>query len=194
MRRASTSQEHRREQRRDGRQDMSRPSRLTAPLLRLSGLVGSLALLSVPACTRAASAVEGGQASAGARPATDALGQTTARPVEDQPVGPVPGIGDVPPLANPLQGDRSALQEGRRLFVRYNCSGCHGGRAGGGMGPSLRDPSWLYGSTPDRIFSSIAQGRGHGMPSWGVRLPEKQLWELTLYVSSLRTPDEPEAP
>jgi cytochrome c oxidase cbb3-type subunit 3 len=62
------------------------------------------------------------------------------------------------------------------------------------MGPSLRDPRWLYGSTPDRIFASIAQGRGHGMPAWGARLPEKQLWELTAYVSSLRTADEPEAP
>jgi len=154
-----------------------------------------LALLALTAaCTRDASAVEGSQTILGAEPPSATIGQATARPVENQPVGPVPGIGDIPPLANPLQGDRSALQAGRRWFVRYNCSGCHGGRAGGGMGPSLRDPIWLYGSSPDRIFSSIAQGRGHGMPSWGARLPQRQIWELTLYVSSLRTPDEPEAP
>ena len=144
-------------------------------------------------CARPASAVEGSQGLLGSQGIVP-LAPSTERSVEDQPLGPVPGAGDIAPLANPLQGDRSALQEGRRLFVRYNCSGCHGGRAGGGMGPSLRDPAWLYGSSPDRIFSSIAQGRGHGMPSWGARLPEKQLWELTLYVSSLRTPDEPEAP
>jgi len=164
--------------------------RTAAGPLSLLGAGSVVLLLGLPACTRAASAVEGSQTV----PAAPVPGQATARPVEDQPVGPVPGIGDVSPLGNPLQGDRSALEEGRRLFVRYNCSGCHGGRAGGGMGPSLRDPDWLYGSTPDRIFSSIAQGRGHGMPAWGVRLPEKHLWELTLYVSSLRTPDEPEAP
>ncbi|HSS39969.1 MAG TPA: c-type cytochrome, partial [Polyangia bacterium] len=76
----------------------------------------------------------------------------------------------------------------------FNCAGCHGGRAGGGMGPSLRDPEWLYGSTHDRIFNSIAQGRGRGMPSWGTRIPEKELWELTAYIQSLRTGDEPEAP
>jgi mono/diheme cytochrome c family protein len=174
-----------------GRSQDERPRRTAGGLLSLLGLAG---LLGLPACTRAASAVEGSQTVPGAPSAAAALGQATARPVENQPVGPVPGIGDIPALANPLQGDRSALQEGRRLFVRYNCAGCHGGRAGGGMGPSLRDPDWLYGSTPDRIFSSIAQGRGHGMPSWGVRLPERQLWELTLYVSSLRTPEEPEAP
>jgi cytochrome c oxidase cbb3-type subunit 3 len=125
--------------------------------------------------------------------ATVALGGPD-RSVVNQPLGPVPGPGDIAAVANPFAGDRTALMEGRRLFVRYNCSGCHGGRAGGGMGPSLRDPSWMYGSTADRIFNSIAQGRAHGMPSWGVRLPEKQIWELTAYVQSLRTADEPEAP
>jgi len=116
------------------------------------------------------------------------------RSVINQPVGPLPGVGDIAPLANPLGNDPAALEDGRRWFVRYNCVGCHGGRAGGGMGPSLRDTDWLYGSTPDRIYSSIAQGRGHGMPAWGTRVPAKQLWELTAYVTSLRTPDEPEAP
>ncbi|MCA1663408.1 MAG: c-type cytochrome [Myxococcales bacterium] len=115
------------------------------------------------------------------------------RSVIDQPVGPVPGIGDIPAQKNPLDDD-VARQEGRKLFVQFNCSGCHGGRAGGGMGPSLRDSDWLYGSSPDRIFNSIAQGRGHGMPSWGTRLPDKQLWQLTAYIESLRTDKEPEAP
>jgi len=115
------------------------------------------------------------------------------RSVIDQPVGPVPGVGDIPPMKNPLD-DPNAATVGRRLFVQYNCSGCHGGRAGGGMGPSLRDTDWLYGSSPDRIFNSIAQGRGHGMPSWGVRLPDKQIWELVAYIQTLRMPNEPEAP
>jgi cytochrome c oxidase cbb3-type subunit III len=138
--------------------------------------------------------VRGGAESAAEGQSTVGTGRGPGRSVVNQPLGPVPGPGDIAPVANPLGGDRDARQEGRMLFVRYNCSGCHGGRAGGGMGPSLRDPSWLYGSTPDRIFNSIAQGRGHGMPSWGARLDEKQIWELTAYVSSLRTPDEPEAP
>jgi cytochrome c oxidase cbb3-type subunit 3 len=153
-----------------------------------------VAMVSAASCDRASSSVEGMRTSLAAQAFGPMMGQPTQRPVQDQPVGPVPGPGDISPLANPLAGDRSALQEGRTLFVRYNCSGCHGGRAGGGMGPSLRDADWLFGSSPDRIFSSIAQGRGHGMPSWGARLPEKQIWELTAYVSSLRTPDEPEAP
>jgi len=116
------------------------------------------------------------------------------RSVVRQPVGPVPGIGDLPPDKNPLGDDRNVLQEGRRLFVQYNCYGCHGGRAGGGMGPSLRDQIWLYGSTPGKIFNSIAEGRAHGMPAWGTRLPDRHIWALVAYIQSLRTRDEPEAP
>ena len=97
-------------------------------------------------------------------------------------------------MENPLGNGGEVLAEGRRLFVHYNCSGCHGGRAGGGMGPSLRDVDWLYGGTAGNIFNSIAEGRAHGMPAWGVRLPDKEVWELTAYVQSLRTPAEPDRP
>ena len=62
------------------------------------------------------------------------------------------------------------------------------------MGPSLRDQDWLYGSDADHIFASIAEGRAHGMPAWGVKLSDQQIWELTAYVMSLRTADEPAAP
>jgi cytochrome c oxidase cbb3-type subunit 3 len=111
-----------------------------------------------------------------------------------QPVGPIAGAGEAKSVANPLGSDRQAVQEGRTLFVRYNCYGCHGGRGGGGMAPSLRDATWLYGNTAGQIFSSIAEGRAHGMPAWGTRLPDKQIWQLVAYIQSLRTKDEPEAP
>jgi cytochrome c oxidase cbb3-type subunit 3 len=110
-------------------------------------------------------------------------------------VGPVPGGGQ-PPSAriNPFSGDEVAMQEGRKLFNWYNCSGCHGGHAGGGMGPSLRDEIWLYGNRDDQIFDSIAQGRAHGMPAWGPKIPEQQIWKLVAYIKSMRTPREPEPP
>jgi cytochrome c oxidase cbb3-type subunit 3 len=86
------------------------------------------------------------------------------------------------------------MGEGRQLFIRFNCSGCHGGRAGGGMGPSLRDVDWLYGSSDAQLFSSIAEGRAHGMPSWHTRLTADQIWKLVTYIKSLRTRNEPQAP
>jgi cytochrome c oxidase cbb3-type subunit 3 len=111
-----------------------------------------------------------------------------------QPVGPMPGAGEAPTAQNPLGDDAAARAEGRKLFFRYNCAGCHGDHGGGGMGPSLRDVDWLYGSDPGRVFDSIASGRAHGMPAWGTRIPEKHIWELVAYVRSLRTKDEPEPP
>lgn len=133
----------------------------------------------------AACSERGGQdsASAGAMPAVYA------------PVGPVPGPGkQANTAANPFAKDAVALQEGRRLFVRFNCSGCHGGHAGGGMGPSLRDVTWIYGNRDAEIFSSIAQGRARGMPAWGTKLPQEQIWQLVAYIQSLRTPDEADPP
>lgn len=110
-------------------------------------------------------------------------------------MGPIPGAPEnVHYRTNPYGDDPVALQDGRRLFNWYNCSGCHGGHAGGGMGPSLRDPVWLYGNRDDQVFDSIAQGRSKGMPAWGSKIPEQQIWELVAYVKSLGTSLEPDPP
>jgi cytochrome c oxidase cbb3-type subunit III len=122
-------------------------------------------------------------------------GATAAPPPMVTAVGPVPGLGgEVPGAKNPYIQDRTATAEGRQLFVRFNCSGCHGGRAGGGMGPSLRDVDWLYGRRDAQLFSSIAEGRAHGMPSWQPRLTADQIWKLVTYIQSLRTRNEPQPP
>jgi cytochrome c oxidase cbb3-type subunit III len=116
-------------------------------------------------------------------------------PTEATSVGPVPGgvVVDYQRV-NPYHDDSVAQQDGYRLFNWYNCSGCHGGHAGGGMGPSLRDTSWIYGNRDDQIFDSIAQGRSNGMPAWGSKIPEDQIWQLVTYIKSMRTPQEPDPP
>jgi hypothetical protein len=74
---------------------------------------------------------------------------------------------------------------------------------------------WIYQPHPDRravgiacgdvvnrgasfadgkIFSSIAEGRAHGMPSWQTRITADQTWKLVAYIKSLRTRNEPQAP
>lgn len=111
------------------------------------------------------------------------------------PVGPVPGaVENVQHSTNPYATDPVALQDGRRLFNWYNCSGCHGGHAGGGMGPSLRDPVWIYGNRDDQIFDTIAHGRSKGMPAWGTKIPQDQIWQLVAYIKSMGTPLEPDPP
>lgn len=97
----------------------------------------------------------------------------------------VPG-GNAPLVGwpNPYQESAYTIAEGKRLYSWYNCVGCHA-HGGGGMGPALMDSTWIYGSDPGQIYATIVQGRPNGMPAWGSRIPEFQVWELVAYVRSL---------
>lgn len=97
-------------------------------------------------------------------------------------------------IRNPYEGNVQAQHDGRQLFLMYNCVGCHGGRAGGGMGPSLRDSAWIYGNSDANLFATITEGRPAGMPTWGGRIPEDQIWKLISYIRTLRTRGEPDPP
>jgi cytochrome c oxidase cbb3-type subunit III len=100
-----------------------------------------------------------------------------------------PGGGHAPPedpRAAKYNGNAQAIAEGARLFNWYNCSGCHFHGAGG-MGPALIDPQWRYGGRIDQIHETLVQGRPNGMPSWGGKIPDDQLWEIAAYVRSLST-------
>jgi cytochrome c oxidase cbb3-type subunit 3 len=137
----------------------------------------------------------GAVAVAACNPPPGDIRKSDASPPIRMPVGPVPGPPEDPVgPPNPFADDRGALSEGRRLFVNFNCAGCHGDHGGGGMGPSLRDNDWIYGSTDAKIFDSITEGRGHGMPSWQTKLTEDQTWRLVTYIKSFRTRNEPEPP
>jgi len=123
------------------------------------------------------------------------LAATAVGPIPGPATDRVPGLrADELSADNPYVDDRTAAAEGRQLFVRFNCSGCHGGRAGGGMGPSLRDVDWIYGKRDAQVYSSIAEGRAHGMPSWQPRLTADQIWKLVAYIKALRTSHEPQPP
>ncbi|MDB5856972.1 MAG: cytochrome c class [Ramlibacter sp.] len=81
-------------------------------------------------------------------------------------------------------GNASAVNQGKRLYHWYNCSGCHAA-GGGSIGPALMDAEWKYGSDPANIFASITQGRPDGMPSFGGHIPEDQAWMIVAYVRSM---------
>ena len=80
----------------------------------------------------------------------------------------------------------SPAEEGRRVFLRENCYGCHGGRAGGGMGPNFR------GDRPDAgdVSEAVRQGEGSGMPAFP-NLTSQDIQNLGAYFQSLRTTAEP---
>jgi len=89
--------------------------------------------------------------------------------------------------ADPYYDNAQAVQDGKRLFAAFNCNGCHSS-GGGGMGPSLMDDEWIYGDRLEQIHQSIVQGRPNGMPAWGGKIPDAQIWELATYVRSLSLP------
>ena len=88
-------------------------------------------------------------------------------------------------LVNPREHDAKALGEGKVLFVSYNCADCHGSEGSGGTGPSLQDGRSHFGSSVGDVYESIEEGRPDGMPAWGGRIPESQVWALVSYVRSL---------
>jgi cytochrome c oxidase cbb3-type subunit 3 len=85
---------------------------------------------------------------------------------------------------SPYQHNAYMVNEGKAFFAQMNCVGCHA-NGGGGMGPPLMDDEWIYGSDPQQIFSSIAQGRPNGMPAWGNVLSNDQIWRLVGYIQSM---------
>ncbi|GAC1652718.1 MAG: hypothetical protein NVS4B3_15140 [Gemmatimonadaceae bacterium] len=88
-------------------------------------------------------------------------------------------------LRNPYEGNARAIGTGAKLFVSYNCSDCHGGDGSGAMGPSLQDGRWHFGGSAGAVFQSIYEGRPEGMPAWGGRISDDQIWMLVAYVRSL---------
>jgi len=85
---------------------------------------------------------------------------------------------------NPFSGNAYAISEGQRLYDSYNCSGCHS-HGGGGIGPPLIKDEWIYGDDPANLFDTIVKGRPNGMPTWGGRIPEYQVWQLVAFVRSM---------
>ncbi len=104
----------------------------------------------------------------------------TARETPQMPGGPVGQIG----MQSPAEGNAYSISQGQQLFNQYNCSGCHS-QGGGGMGPPLMEQQLHYGSAPENIYDTIVKGRPNGMPSWGGRIPEAQIWQIVAYVRSL---------
>ena len=128
--------------------------------------------------------------------APDAGCRLAEPPSASIPVGPIPGGLTARAVSHgsigwrPCQLSRMAAS----LFDWYNCSGCHGGHAGGGMGPSLRDEVWIYGDRDDQIFNSIEQGRANGMPRVGFEAPGVANMGTDWIYKSMRTPQEPDPP
>jgi len=87
---------------------------------------------------------------------------------------------DIPAVA----ADKQAMEMGQRLYMTY-CVQCHGSDAKGSKGyPNLADDDWLYGGTPEKIKTTILNGRKGAMPPQA-HLGAETIKDLTHYVRSL---------
>ncbi|MBI4512483.1 MAG: c-type cytochrome, partial [Gemmatimonadetes bacterium] len=73
----------------------------------------------------------------------------------------------LPKKLNPYTGNPEQTAEGRKLYLKWNCYGCHGTQGGGGIGKPLNDTDWAYGGDDAAVFETILEGRSGGMPKFG---------------------------
>ena len=91
-----------------------------------------------------------------------------------------------------LARNPAAMATAKNLFAA-SCSTCHGSDARGAKGfPNLTDSDWLWGSDPETIYASIANGRHGIMPALGTALGQNGVNEVASYVLSLSGHTAPE--
>jgi cytochrome c oxidase cbb3-type subunit 3 len=156
-----------------------------------------LALLYVSSCTLlylSSNGVDVIPSAVAAEPPAKPASESAPQPAVPQYVvvtALTPGIGHtkytIDPRAAKYYDNQDAVILGKALFYSMNCSGCHT-NGGGGMGPSFLSGPRIYGGRLEQIRQSIADGRPNGMPSWGARLSDADLWRLAAYVRSMSLP------
>lgn len=92
-------------------------------------------------------------------------------------------------IVNPVADDPEAAYRGMGYFNQFNCVGCHAPNGAGGMGPSLSNATFKYGSDPGHIYLTILQGRPLGMPAFGSILPDHIIWDLAAYLRAISKDD-----
>ena len=79
----------------------------------------------------------------------------------------------------------SPAGEGRRAYLKYNCYGCHGPRAAGGMGPNIQ-----HAEAGD-LSEAVLEGEDGGMPSFRRIVTATDIANLGAYLRSIGTTSEP---
>lgn len=80
------------------------------------------------------------------------------------------------------QGDPAI---GKGLYATH-CSGCHGGKGEGGIGPALTRTEYKYGRTQEVVTESIRSGRPGGMPGFGTQISAEEIEHLVAFVLTLK--------
>lgn len=75
-----------------------------------------------------------------------------------------------------------AVERGRAVYAQ-NCTGCHGKNLEGGIGPNLKDETWIHGGTPEAVVKTITEGvPAKGMLTWGPILGPDKINDVTAFI------------
>jgi len=88
---------------------------------------------------------------------------------------------------NPYQGNGDAVKEGRALYLKNGCSGCHGVQGGGGMAVPLLDDAWKFGGDDETLVKLIKGDiPDQTMPRvFKDVLSDDEVWKILAYIRSL---------
>jgi cytochrome c oxidase cbb3-type subunit 2 len=95
-----------------------------------------------------------------------------------------PATAEAAESKNPYAGNRSAEEEGEKIFV-VNCKVCHGEKGVGGFGPKLATTKRKFGGTDADLFTTVSGGRPGGMPSFLQGLGKDRIWKVIVYLRHL---------
>jgi mono/diheme cytochrome c family protein len=86
-----------------------------------------------------------------------------------------------------VRGHLDSAGEGRRAYLEFNCSGCHGNSAGGGMGPNIA------GAESGDIQEAVLQGdaKEGGMPSFKGCVTSADVKNIGAYLRTIGSGNEP---
>jgi len=95
---------------------------------------------------------------------------------------------------NPYNKDAAAIKKGESLFATA-CSGCHGHKAEGKLGPGLADDYWTYpkNNTDAGLFSSVYGGLAGSMGPQRGRLTQDEILQLMAWMRSIYVGDPAKA-
>lgn len=91
--------------------------------------------------------------------------------------------------ADTLSDEEAAVAAGEDLYTA-NCTGCHGQRGEGGIGPALNSKELMESVSDAQFFSLIRTGvPGTGMPAWGQvfggPLTDEEVRQVVAFLGSL---------
>ena len=81
-------------------------------------------------------------------------------------------------------GDEAAIAEGAKIYAS-SCAVCHKADGTGGIGGDLTS-ELKFGSAPEDLFESIADGREGGMPPFRQQLSKARILKVIAFMETLR--------